>query len=115
LPDDLPVVEFKSGVDLREWLTLNHSTSAGIWIRVFNKRSGVDSVTFEELLDEGLCFGWSESMRRKYDDVSYLQRFTPRKAKGTTSTRNLERVKILALIGRMTEEGFTVLGVTKDF
>lgn len=105
MPEDLPVMEFKNGEALRKWLSQNHSTSPGIWIRVFNKRSKLESVSFEELLDEGLCFGWSESMRRKFDDVSYLQRFTPRKTKGTTSKRNLERVIVLLAAGRMTDEG----------
>jgi len=111
LPDDLPVLEFKSGVELREWLTLNHSTSAGIWIRVFKKRSGVESVTFEELLDDGLCFGWSESMRRAYDDLSYLQRFTPRKTKGTASRRNQEHIRTLITNGRMTDYELNALGI----
>jgi uncharacterized protein YdeI (YjbR/CyaY-like superfamily) len=111
MPADLPVMEFKSRVELRDWLTQNNYTSPGIWIRVFNKRSKVESVTFEELLDEGLCFGWSESMRRAYDDVSYLQRFTPRKTKGTTSKRNLDRVKTLFSMGKMTENGFIALGI----
>jgi uncharacterized protein YdeI (YjbR/CyaY-like superfamily) len=109
--DDLPVMEFKNGVELCEWLTQNHSTSPGIWLRVFNKRSKVASVTFEELLDEGLCFGWSESMRRTYDDVSYLQRFTPRKTRGTASKRNLDRVDQLVHSGRMTDYGLLALGM----
>jgi uncharacterized protein YdeI (YjbR/CyaY-like superfamily) len=109
--DDLPVMEFKSGGELREWLTRNHSTSQGIWIRVFNKRSGIESVTFEELLDEGLCFGWSESMRWGYDEVSYLQRFTPRKTKGTVSKRNLSRIGFLCDTNRMTETGLLALGI----
>ena len=111
MPDDLPVMEFKNGADLREWLTKNHSTSPGIWIRVSHKRSKVESVTFKELLDEGLCFGWSESMRRGYDEVSCLQRFTPRKTKGTASARNLEHVQSLIANGRMTEYGLNVLGI----
>lgn len=111
IQDDLPVLAFKNGAELREWLTQNHSISKGIWIRVFNKRSKVESVTFEELLDEGLCFGWSESMRRKHDDVSYLQRFTPRKSRGTISKRNLDRVKVLISFGRMTGDGFIALGI----
>lgn len=112
MPDDLPVMEFISGMELREWLTQNHSTSPGIWIRVFHKRSKLASVTFEELLDEGLCFGWSESMRRKFDDVSYLQRFTRRKKMGTVSTRNLDRVKQLKSANRMADAGFLALGIT---
>lgn len=114
MPDDLPVMEFKSGEELRGWLTRNYTTSQGIWIRVFNKRSKMPSVTFEELLDEGLCFGWSESMRRKQDDVSYLQRFTPRKTIGTASKRNLDRVQILITRGKMTQQGLHILGINQS-
>jgi uncharacterized protein YdeI (YjbR/CyaY-like superfamily) len=114
MPDNLPVMEFKNGDELREWLTENHSTSPGIWIRVFNKRSKMASVSFEELLDEGLCFGWSESMRRAYDDVSYLQRFTPRKTRGTMSQRNLNHVDALMASNLMTEAGLRALGILNN-
>ncbi len=113
MPDDLPVMEFKNGADLREWLTKNHSTSPGIWIRVSHKLSKVESVTFKELLDEGLCFGWSESMRRGYDEVSCLQRFTPRKTKGTATARNIEHVRGLISAERMTDQGLLALGLEK--
>jgi uncharacterized protein YdeI (YjbR/CyaY-like superfamily) len=108
---ELPVLEFKSSGDLRLWLMQNHETSDGIWIRIYKANSGLESVSFEEVLDEGLCFGWSESMRRKGDDISYLQRFTPRRKKGTTSKRNLEHVQHLIKEGKMMPAGLKVLGL----
>lgn len=109
LPDDLPILSFVSADELRTWLLHNHATSDGIWVRIGKRDSGLASVTFSELLDEGLCFGWSESARRKGDDKSYLQRFTPRRSRGTQSQRNQERIKRLVEEGRMTAAGLEVL------
>ncbi len=80
-------------------------------MRLYKKKSGVQSVTFEDLLDEGLCFGWSESKRIKGDAESYLQQFTPRRTKGTTSKRNLEHVNQLVREKRMTATGLKALGL----
>lgn len=111
MKEELPVLEFQSADDLRSWLENNHQTSSGIWIRIYKKHSGVKSVAFEEVLDEGLCFGWSESMRRKGDDKSYLQRFTPRRKIGTVSKRNLEHAERLIKEGKMTPAGLKALGI----
>jgi uncharacterized protein YdeI (YjbR/CyaY-like superfamily) len=64
---ELPVLAFRSVDELRAWLIENHETSDGIWLRIYKKHSGTPSVTFEDVLDEGLCFGWSESTRRSGD------------------------------------------------
>jgi uncharacterized protein YdeI (YjbR/CyaY-like superfamily) len=106
---ELPIIEFKTQAELRAWLITQHAISSGVWVRVFKKSSTIQSVTFEQLLDEGLCFGWSESARRSYDEKSYLQKFTPRKTKGTKSRRNSQRIKELIEAGRMTESGLEVL------
>lgn len=108
---ELPVCTFQSAADLRAWLVQNHANSGGIWIRIFKEKTGVRSVSFEEVLDEGLCFGWSESMRRKGDETSYLQRFTPRRKQGTTSERNLEHVERLIHEKKMTPAGLRALGI----
>lgn len=110
----LPILEFPSADDLRTWLREHHATSEGIWLRIYKKGSGVSSVTFEEVLDEGLCFGWSESQRRKGDARSYLQRFTPRRTIGTTSRRNLDRAARLIAAGKMTPAGLKALGLAQD-
>jgi uncharacterized protein YdeI (YjbR/CyaY-like superfamily) len=106
---DLPIVEFKFRSELRSWLESNHNKSSGVYVRLFKKDSGIISVTFEELLDEGLCFGWSESQRLTYDDKSYLQKFTPRRSKGTTSQRNKAHIKKLINEEFMTPSGLAVL------
>ena len=108
--DNLPILEFETSVELRAWLEEHHASSEGMWLRIYKKHSGIRSVTFEQVLDEGLCFGWSESTRQKYDDVSYLQKFTPRKSIGTQSTRNLARTKLLIQQGRMKPSGLIALG-----
>ena len=111
---ELPILAFKSAAALRGWLTNNHATSEGMWLRIYKNISGVTSVTFEEVLDEGLCFGWSESMRIKGDEKSYLQRFTPRRTKGTTSKRNEERIKRLIKEKRMTPAGIKAMGTAEE-
>ncbi len=111
MKNDLPIMTFESVHELRAWLVKNHATSSGIWLQIYKKNSGVESVTFEEVLDEGLCFGWSESKRIKGDEKSYLQRFTPRRKNGTTSKRNLKHVERLIEEKRMTSAGLKALGL----
>jgi uncharacterized protein YdeI (YjbR/CyaY-like superfamily) len=109
--DGFPILSFASGSQLRAWLQANGATSDGIWLRIFKRGSGVESVTFDEVLDAGLCFGWSESKRLAEDNHSYLQRFTPRRAKGTKSERNRRRVERLIEEGLMTSQGLRALGM----
>lgn len=109
--DNLPIREFKTADLLRAWLEHHHATSKGIWLRIYKKSSGVRSVTFDQVLDEGLCFGWSENARRKYDSDSYLQKFTPRRTIGTQSARNLSRAQALIEQGKMKPSGLAALGI----
>jgi len=111
LPDELPIKKFASSSKLRAWLEKHHASSRGIYLRIFKKPSGIPSVTFAEVLDEGLIFGWSESMRLKYDAESYLQKFTPRRVSGTHSSRNRARAVVLIKEGRMTSAGRRALGL----
>ncbi len=107
----LPLVEFETKALLREWLVTNHAVSPGIWIRIFKVASGRVSVSFEDLLDQGLCFGWSESLRHKGDSLSYYQKFIPRKTKGTTSKRNIDHAHALIKKGAMTKAGLDALNI----
>ncbi|HRN69393.1 MAG TPA: hypothetical protein PK205_16755 [Promineifilum sp.] len=109
--DELPIISFTDIEALHRWLETHHATSSGIWVRVYKKHSGVQSIRFEDLLEEGLCFGWSESLRVRGDEQSYLQMFTPRKTKGTTSERNLKLAEKLIAEGRMTSAGRVALGL----
>jgi len=111
MKDELPVMSFEDGRSLRAWLDANHRESNGLWVRIFNSRSGRRSVTFEDVLEQGLCFGWSESKRARGDESFYLQRFTPRSRPGTTSDRNRKLVQRLSAEGKMTESGLSALGM----
>jgi uncharacterized protein YdeI (YjbR/CyaY-like superfamily) len=110
MAQDLPILSFENVAALRAWLLVNHATSAGILVRIFKGRSGAASVSFEDLLDEGLCFGWSESTRLPGDSSYYLQKFTPRKTRGTASPRNRSHAARLIEEGRMTPAGLLALG-----
>ena len=88
--------------------------SDGIWVRIYKTKSNVQSVTFHEVLEEGLCFGWSESLRRAYDEMSYLQKFTPRKGSKTRSKRNLALVKRLESEHKMRPSGYAALGLKNE-
>ena len=77
----LDIMEFKDVQSLHTWLVNHYKSSEGIWVRLYRVKSNIPSVTFLEVLEEGLCYGWSENLRHPNDDVSYLQRFTPRKEK----------------------------------
>ena len=108
---DLPVLEFENADQLHCWLMETQHSSNGVWVRLYKKASGIACVSFDELLDEGLCFGWSESSRKAYDERSYLQKFTPRKKSGTQSARNLNRTRVLMEQGRMQPEGLKAVGL----
>jgi uncharacterized protein YdeI (YjbR/CyaY-like superfamily) len=89
----------------RGWLEKNHSKSDGLWLRIFKKDSGKKTVTHDEALDEALCFGWIDGQRNKHDEISFLQKFTPRRKRSIWSKRNREKTLNLIKEGRMTPAG----------
>lgn len=103
--NSLKILSFKKALDWKKWLEKNHAKSAGIWLRFFKKGSGIPSVTYAEALDEALCYGWIDSQLQKYDKLSYLQKFTPRRAISIWSKRNIEHVARLVKEGRMQPAG----------
>jgi len=109
--DKFSIRKFADHASFRTWLKTNHAKSDGVWLRIAKKGSGVRTVTWEAAVDEGLRYGWSESQRRKGDDRTYLQLFTPRRKTGTTSPRAQGRVKMLLRQGRITKAGRKTLGL----
>ncbi|AFV89328.1 hypothetical protein PACID_15150 [Acidipropionibacterium acidipropionici ATCC 4875] len=103
--EGLEVVEFSDVEELRNWLTTAGTAHPGVWVRLRRASSSVPSITFRDLLVEGIAHGWSESTRHGCDDDSYLQKFTPRRSRGTASQRNLGIARELDSQGRLTEEG----------
>ena len=106
----LEVVAFEDVAGLRAWLEEVGTSHPGVWVRLQRAKSKHPSVTFHDLLVEGIAFGWSESTRHAYDNQSYLQRFTPRRTRGTASERNKRIATELEEAGRMTDAGRAALG-----
>jgi uncharacterized protein YdeI (YjbR/CyaY-like superfamily) len=89
----------------RAWLAKNHERADSLWVGYYRKDSGRRSITWPESVDEALCFGWIDGIRKKVDDISYKVRFTPRRAKSVWSAVNIGRVAVLMREGRMTDAG----------
>lgn len=106
---DLPILPFASQAAWREWLAVHHAEAAGVWLRLYKKGSAQPTVTYAEALDEALCYGWIDSTKNKYDDESFLQRFSPRKARSIWSKVNREHVARLIEAGRMQPPGLAAI------
>lgn len=109
--DGLEVVEFRDVGALRSWLEAAGAGHPGVWVRLRRAGSRVASVGFHDLLVEGIAFGWSESTRHGCDEDTYLQKFTPRRAPGTASQRNLRIARELESQERLTDAGRRALGL----
>jgi uncharacterized protein YdeI (YjbR/CyaY-like superfamily) len=96
---------FPTPADLRAWLERNHEKETELLVGFYKKGSGKPSITWPELVDEALCFGWIDGIRRRIDDESYTIRLTPRKSTSTWSSVNIRRVEELANEGRMRPGG----------
>lgn len=96
---------FITPAQFREWLERNHATATELMIGFHKKSSGRKSITYAEALDEALCFGWIDGVRRNLNETSYEQRFTPRRAKSIWSLVNLRHVDRLTREGRMRPAG----------
>jgi uncharacterized protein YdeI (YjbR/CyaY-like superfamily) len=98
-------VFFRNGVDFRRWLRKNHDSAAALLVGFYRKESGKKGISYSEALDEALCFGWIDGIRKRWDDVSYTVRFTPRKKRSIWSAVNIKRAGELSAQGRMAPSG----------
>ena len=96
---------FNSPAKFREWLEQNHDRATELLLGFHKKSSGKKSVTYAEALDEALCFGWIDGVRRNLDETSYTIRFTPRKPRSIWSLVNVNHVERLKKEGRMHAAG----------
>lgn len=96
---------FKTPSELRKWFRANHKKSMELWLGFYKKNSGKLSVTYPEALDEALCFGWIDGIRKKIDDERYTNRFTPRKPRSYWSAVNIKKAKALIQSGKMEKPG----------
>ena len=92
---------FETPVEFRAWLAAHHQTARELWVGFYKKGSGRPGITWPESVDEALCFGWIDGVRKSIDEASYMIRFTPRAARSTWSAVNIRRVAELTAQGRM--------------
>ena len=102
-PED--VLDLPDGAAWEAWLEANHDTAAEAWLRIAKKGSGLPSLSIGDALDGALCFGWIDGQRKGLDEVSFLQRYCPRRPRSTWSQVNVEKVDRLTAQGRMRPAG----------
>jgi uncharacterized protein YdeI (YjbR/CyaY-like superfamily) len=99
------VTFFATPAEFHQWLAANHDHAQVLWVGFHKKDSGIPSITYPEALDEALCFGWIDGVRRSVDEQSYTIRFTPRNPRSAWSVVNIKRANELIEVGRMQPAG----------
>ena len=105
VPDPKKIRAFKTEAAFDAWLRANHARETEIWVRIYKKGSGKPTVTDTQALDVVLGWGWIDGIRKAFDDESFLQRYTPRRARSIWSQINREHVRRLTAAGRMRPPG----------
>ncbi|HEX4738108.1 MAG TPA: YdeI/OmpD-associated family protein [Allosphingosinicella sp.] len=109
----LPILGFEDRAALEAWLEREGRSSAGMWLRLAKKESGLASVSKPEAIDTALCFGWIDGQLDKYDAASWLMRMTPRRPRSKWSERNKLRALELIAEGRMRPQGVAEVEAAK--
>lgn len=101
----MKIIYFKSQKELHTWLLKNHNKAGELFIGFYKKATGKKSITYPEALDEALCFGWIDGVRKSLDEERYMIRFTPRKKSSIWSAININRINELVKTGAVHESG----------
>lgn len=109
----MKILRFKTSAEFRRWLEKNDASSDGLWLRFFKKASGENCVGRAGALDQALCHGWIDGQTKPFDDVSWLQKFTPRRVKSGWSKLNTQHVERLIKSGQMAEAGLKAVEAAK--
>jgi uncharacterized protein YdeI (YjbR/CyaY-like superfamily) len=104
-------VFFATPEKFRAWLARNASKATELVVGFHKVGSGTPSITWPESVDEALCVGWVDGVRKRIDDLTYQIRFTPRKPSSNWSAINIERVRVLTEAGRMSEAGLAAFAL----
>jgi uncharacterized protein YdeI (YjbR/CyaY-like superfamily) len=105
---------FETPADFRAWLAANHATAEFLWVGFYKKGSGRPSITWPESVDEALCYGWIDGVRKGLDAESYMIRFTRRKPGSVWSNVNVGRVQALTALERMQPAGLAAFEARKE-
>ena len=110
----LPVLTFRDGERLEEWLEQQPADAVGAWLKLRKKSAGDSGLTKSEAIDAALCHGWIDGQLDKYDDECWLVRFTPRRARSKWSEVNRRRAAELLAEGRMRKAGLAQIEAAKS-
>jgi uncharacterized protein YdeI (YjbR/CyaY-like superfamily) len=113
-PGDLPIRLFEQPQAWAEWLAENHATSTGLWLRLGKKGAALRSISYAEALEVALCYGWIDSQKKSYDELSWVQKFTPRGPKSIWSKINREKAEALIEAGRMKPAGLAAIEIAQQ-
>jgi uncharacterized protein YdeI (YjbR/CyaY-like superfamily) len=110
---DAPVVPFRDVSAFESWLEKHFGDQAGVWLKLAKKESGIPSLTSDEAVDVGLCFGWISGQRKSLDERYYLQKYVPRRARSRWSQVNVDKVAELTAAKRMRAPGIAEVDAAK--
>jgi uncharacterized protein YdeI (YjbR/CyaY-like superfamily) len=110
----MEVVFFSDQVEFRKWLEKNHQTERELIVGFYKKSTGKPTMTWSDSVDQALCFGWIDGIRRKVDDESYCIRFTPRNPASTWSALNVKKANELIEKGLMQPDGLALFKTRKE-
>lgn len=105
---------FSTPKEFREWLEVHHKTKDELIVGFYKVKSNKPSITWSESVDQALCYGWIDGIRRSIDNESYSIRFTPRRSTSIWSAINIKKVKELSKAGLMTPAGISIFKQRKD-
>jgi len=108
------MIAFRDAEEFAAWLAKHVGLHAGVWLKIAKKGSGVPSMTSDEAVDVGLCFGWISGQRKPLDEVYYLQKYVPRRPNSRWSQVNVRKVAMLVLAGRMRPSGLAEVDAAKS-
>jgi uncharacterized protein YdeI (YjbR/CyaY-like superfamily) len=106
-------LDLPDAAEWEAWLAAEHGTRGEVWLRIAKRHSGVTSVTSAEALEVALCYGWIDGQRKSYDEVSFLQRYSPRRAGSPWSKINVGKVETLIAAERMQPAGLAEVAAAK--
>jgi uncharacterized protein YdeI (YjbR/CyaY-like superfamily) len=113
IPDKKRIEIFANAKAFDDWMRTHHDKEPELWIKIHKKDSGRPSINAIEAIDVALCWGWIDGLRKGFDEHSFLQRYTPRRAKSIWSQINRDNVARLIKAGRMTEHGLRQIELAK--
>lgn len=113
MKDNLPIILFETEQDWIDWLEEN-GNEPGVWVQIAKKNSGIISISYQQALDVALCYGWIDGLKNKFDEKTFIQRFTARKPNSKWSKINRTKAEQFITEGKMRPSGLAAIEVAKQ-